>query len=530
MKMIRRALLLAFGLSSFSLAFAIMPFVEPSHEAYYHLGVNASTILLAASASFLPIWMLGAVLFLLAERYSRLWGPIWATIIFSAPWILLKNCAWTWTWTWPVPRWLSMVVLASPAAIFGIVSYFRPGAAGAIFRKLQRLAAVLLGFLALSGAVLLAEFAWCLWQARDLNPPFHSAGASASAGSAARHPRIVWILLDELSYRQVYERRFPGLKLPAFDRLAAQSTVFSHVVPAAIMTEIAVPSLFSGLPADAIGVSADGRLHSLRDPRSGAWQSFDPKRTVFQDARADGYSPSVAGWFNPYCRILPDILDQCFWVDFPQYLQPGQSWQTTIAIPLRYLRSSFATGLRLGNVDERVEREEAPGHIRDYKEIKAAGDRMLADPSQDFLFLHLPVPHPGGIYNRRKMAFTESGGSYLDNLALADQYLGQVRQFLEERGQWDSSVIVVMGDHSWRTQRLWAGRPGWTPEEQQASDGGQFDDRPGYVVKMPMQEQPARVDTPFQAVKTRALLDAIMSGRLRTAQDLEAWASAQSGQ
>jgi hypothetical protein len=31
-------------------------------------------------------------------------------------------------------------------------------------------------------------------------------------------------------------------------------------------------------------------------------------------------------------------------------------------------------------------------------------------------------------------------------------------------------------------------------------------------------------------VKTRALLDAIMSGRLRTAQDLEAWASAQSGQ
>jgi hypothetical protein len=528
MKMIRRALLLAFGLSSFSLAFAIMPFVEPSHEAYYHLGVNASTILLAASASFLPIWLLAVVLFLLAERYSRLWGPIWATILFSAPWILLKNCAWT--WAWPVPHWLSMAVLASPAAIFGIVSYFRPGAAGAIFRKLQRFAAVLLGFLALSGAVLLAEFAWSLWQARNLNPPFRSAGRVASQASTPRHPRIVWILLDELSYRQVYERRFPGLKLPAFDQLAAQSTVFSHVIPTAIRTEIAVPSLFTGLPADAIRVSADGRLQTLRHPGSGAWQSFDPKRTVFQDAVADGYSPSISGWFNPYCRIFSDLLDQCFWVNRLSYPQPGQSWQTTISIPLRYLRSIFATGLRLGNVDERVEREEAPGHIRDYKEIKAAGDRMLADPAQDFLFLHIPVPHPFGIYDRRKMAFAESGGSYLDNLALADQYLGEVRQFLEERGQWDSSVIVVMGDHSWRTQLLWAGRPTWTPEEQQASDGGQFDDRPAYLVKMPMQDKPARVDTPFQAVKTRALLDAIMSGRLRTAQDLEAWASAQSGQ
>ena len=47
-------------------------------------------------------------------------------------------------------------------------------------------------------------------------------------------PRVIWILFDELSYQQVYERRLPGLQLPAFDALAAQATVFTHAVPAGI--------------------------------------------------------------------------------------------------------------------------------------------------------------------------------------------------------------------------------------------------------------------------------------------------------
>ena len=45
--------------------------------------------------------------------------------------------------------------------------------------------------------------------------------------------------------------------------------------------------------------------------------------------------------------------------------------------------------------------------------------------------------------------------SYVDNLALADKCLAGIRQTLEQTGQWDSSTVVVMGDHSWRTKQFW---------------------------------------------------------------------------
>jgi hypothetical protein len=166
----------------------------------------------------------------------------------------------------------------------------------------------------------------------------------------------------------------------------------------------------------------------------------------------------------------------------------------------------------------------AVAHLADYREIVAAGDELLQDSSVDFLFLHIPVPHPGGIYDRRSGLFTTHRASYIDNLALADRYLGHVRQILEQRGEWDSSAIVVMGDHSWRTSLIWKGSPEWTAEDEAASHGGQFDDRPGYIVKLPHQETGSRIDAPFPARRTRSLLDGIMDGSYRSVPELTAFA------
>jgi len=130
------------------------------------------------------------------------------------------------------------------------------------------------------------------------------------------------------------------------------------------------------------------------------------------------------------------------------------------------------------------------------------------------------VPHPGGIYDRRTGTFTTHRSSYIDNLALADIYLGHVRQVLKQRGEWDSSAIVVMGDHSWRTKLLWEGSALWTAEDEAASQGGQFDDRPGYIVKLPYQTEAAKIEIPFSAVRTRALLQGILDGSIRSAPEL----------
>jgi len=135
----------------------------------------------------------------------------------------------------------------------------------------------------------------------------------------------------------------------------------------------------------------------------------------------------------------------------------------------------------------------------------------------------MPVPHPGGIYDRKNSAFTTGHASYVDNLALADRYLAHVRLILEQRGEWNPSTVVVMGDHAWRTKLVWAGSESWTAEDQAASHGAQFDDRPAYIVKLPNQQQSARIDDRFDAVRTRALLDGIITNRIKTPEDLASW-------
>jgi hypothetical protein len=81
----------------------------------------------------------------------------------------------------------------------------------------------------------------------------------------------------------------------------------------------------------------------------------------------------------------------------------------------------------------------------------------------------------------------------------------------------------VMGDHSWRTSLIWADSPDWSEEDKAASHGGEFDDRPAYIVKLPNQESAARIDQPWAAVHTRALMDALLQHKIKTPADLQAW-------
>ncbi len=192
--------------------------------------------------------------------------------------------------------------------------------------------------------------------------------------------------------------------------------------------------------------------------------------------------------------------------------------------PFRFLASYFPDSFGLGARGGAFGRTASEMHIADYVEIRDEADRLLADPAIDFVFLHLPLPHPEGIYDRKRMIFATAGASYLDNLSLADQYLAHVRLLLEKQHQWDSSVVIVMGDHSWRTELIWKRSPGWTLEDEQASHGGKFDDRPAFIVKMPMQQNALQMDIPFAAVHTRELLDAVIRSKVETAAELRSWA------
>lgn len=521
-KSLIRPIAVGFGLANLYLLILTGPLISGSHALIYQLTGAASVIFIPVIVYLLVLSAALAVLLAIAERRSgRFRDLIWAGALLLLPSTLLT--AFASFFEFDVPHWLRFVVWFLSLACFVTIAVFR--------RRLQRglevmreFSATILGVFALCGIGILAELLWFGWQARDLNPPFVSHRAQAAAG--APRQRIIWVVLDELSYEQVYGQRFPGLELPAFDQLASESVIFTHVRPAGNFTRQVLPSLMTGDGVDDIRVSAAGDLEALHDPSTGKWQKFDQHKTVFQDALDDGYSTGIAGWYNPYCRILPAVLDRCYWTygeDTPARLSPDASAESNLWEPFHLLASELAHRFSGRPGPPTEEQLDIKMHSSDYSLLLAAGDAFVKDPSINFLLLHMPVPHPLGFYDRKHQRIAQKHTSYIDNLALADRYLGHLRALLEREGQWDSTTIVVMGDHSWRTKLIWERSAGWSAEDWAASHGGQFDDRPAYIVKLPNEHAGIHIDAPFAAVHTKAMFDAMIEGRLKKPAELEAW-------
>jgi hypothetical protein len=531
LKQIARAISVALGITSIYLLWLLGPLITSTHDSIYHWDGSPSQLFVAPISDFCVFWLLLALVLFLARGRLRI--AVWCGIIGLTPWVQVKN--WYYTTHAHIPHWLSVLILGSGLSVFPFLLALWRSKFEEKFERVERFAATLFLFSAFSGFVILSQYGWLGWQARSLNKepkhtPVHDRPAQVG------RPRVIWILFDELSYLQVYERRMPGLQLPAFDALAAQATVFTHAVPAGILTEKVLPALLTGEPVDEIRPSSNGRELSIRNAHTGNWQRFDEHDTVFQDALNLNYRTAVAGWYNPYCRILPDVLDRCFWTfgySAQNAMVPGASLRSNMARPwMRFF--SYGLGVRVASLfpdSARLDNDDldAQRHLADYVALADAADRLLEDQSASFVLLHMPIPHPYGIYDRRTQQFSVTHSDYLDNVALADSFLTHVRAKLEQSGQWDTSTVVVMADHSWRTKLEWADAPRWTEEEEAASRGGQFDERPTYVVKLPEQHTGARIDAPFSAVNTRRLLDAFLAQKIRSKEELSAWAM-QSGQ
>ncbi len=516
---------IAFGLANLYLLDLTGPLISTGHDVIYHLVGSASTVIIPIVVYVVLLSALITGLLFLAERPGPLRVIIWSALVLAIPSILLHTI--TNFSGDEVPDWITFTVAPVCLVALIVVSIFWKRFLPR-FEAIQPAAATMLGFFAFTGVLIFSQLIWNGWQARNLNPAptLHR----TQLALASHHRRIIWIVFDELSHQQLYERRLAGLELPAFDRLATQSTVFTNVVPTGEYTRTILPSLFTGIPANAIDVSARGMLLSLRSSSAGKWAAFEQHHTVFQDAIDAGYSTGLAGWYNPYCRILPEVLDHCFWTyreSTPANLSPNRSLAVNLIRPFRYLWLDINHLFGHGRGAPSDESRDIRQHSTDYRQLFAAGDAYLADPSIDFFFLHMPIPHPYGFYDRAKKTFATKHTSYIDNLALTDLYLAHVRQVLEERKEWDAATIVVMGDHSWRTSLIWIDSVTWTDEDQAASKGGEFDDRPAYIVKLPYQQTPARIDETFSAIRTRALLDALLQDQLRTPNDLRTWASLQ---
>jgi hypothetical protein len=513
------------GFALIYMIWVVRPVMEPSQYGFYHWSGPARNFFVPALLNLLAVWLLVLLLLLLARKPGRTRVAIWTGLVLFTPCVAIKLNVF-------YHRFDSETLAIAAAALFTILltAAWRPSFAERFERILAPITTVLI-FLGLFGAFVLCQFAWYGWRASLVAESSRSHHQQALAPIEPH--RIIWIVFDELSQQQTYEHRYPGLELPAFDALAAHATVFTNAQPFDIYTEAVIPGLLAGKPFDKI-LTSSSLEPRLRSKATGQWQTFQQHDTIFQDALNAGYSTAVAGWYNPYCRIAPAVLDSCYWIyHYPfQMMEPSSSILANALMPIRQLLWTVLSTTPAPMRTYFVDHPQPPasthlinqGRIDDYQQLIAASDTLLRDRSYSFVLLHLPVPHPWGVYDRRTGKFTTTSSSYNDNLALADKCLAGLRQTLEQTGQWDSSTVVVMGDHSWRTKQIWKPSNVWTQEDELASAGGQYDPRPAYLVKLPNQTTAAHIDTAFPTVDTRKLFDALLGHQINTPADLATWA------
>jgi hypothetical protein len=357
------------------------------------------------------------------------------------------------------------------------------------------------------------------WQALHFEAPEQTSFVNPSLQPAAPpQPRIVWILMDELSYHEVFEDPPSGLAFPNFQRFAQHSVAFSNLQPTGYHTEEVIPGLILGQPvADVDHIY--GRPFRFRSTYRGAWRRYDPQRTLFGEAHRLGWTTGIVGWFNPYCRYLPGVLDRCFWQYSDVY--PG------LPVKLYYNGSTLANLWALLPPHEHLDplaihKIDHQTHMQDYTDIMTQSESLLRDQRIRFVMLHLPVPHTPGIYNRSRHELVPAG-NYIDNLVLADDTLGRLMKLIQSTSDAAETSVIVSSDHAWRVTD-WKKLSDWTPEEEHIS-GERFDPRPVLMVHLAGSEEGRTIAEPTSAMVIHSILDAMLRGQAATSSAIAALAA-----
>lgn len=379
-------------------------------------------------------------------------------------------------------------------------------------RLLVRVASTLLIILFPFAAFLLLQNFWLIYKLQEKSP----STSQVQAAQPAR--RVVWIIFDEMDYYAAFASRNLEVPLPEFARLQGQSLVATNAYPPADSTMLSLPALITGRM-----VTQAKPIHSseltLKFEGSNDYVPWSAQPNVFARAREAGVRTALVGWYHPYKRIIGDALNRCAVYDADAVSLP-------VSMLLNVNRALERTLLKdqtmpLAGLLAKWSRQR---HIEAYLESLEEAQRLAANPEFGLVLIHLPVPHPPGIYNRERAVFDYDGeSSYFDNLALADRTLGNIRKAMEDAGVWDGSFVLASSDHWWRPA-IWQSLHVWTAEDMRfALPEGQLDYRVPFLLKMAGQTSQIEYSHRFNTVQSQGLLIEILRGEVNDGEAVKRW-------
>ena len=330
--------------------------------------------------------------------------------------------------------------------------------------------------------------------------------------------RIVWILFDELSYKLALVKPPPGQHFRILERLHSESVSFGNLEPVGQLYRSGYP-IPAGEAADPANPQHTAGPARVQEQGRKDWVAYDASHTLFATAQAYGWSPGVVGWSIPYCRIFAGFLPRCFWqpgvageLSFEPWVARGDSMLSDAwGLPRAFLAEAHSS--------RQADAKRLEAAINDDRELMEQMQLTLGDERIHFVYLHLPVPHAPGVYNRRTHAWCACG-NYLDNLTLADDLLGTLLKEIDATSGADATTVIVSSDHSWRVP-LWQHTMYWSAEEERVS-GGRFDPRPVFMIHFAGQRSGSEVLEPLPELVEYDILSGMLQGKIAGPDDVRA--------
>lgn len=327
--------------------------------------------------------------------------------------------------------------------------------------------------------------------------------------------RVLWFVFDDMDYRLAISERPPSLHLPELDRLRGEVLSASHAYPPAPYTGRSMPALITGRRVSkATPARWDELMVLFEGTREAVGWSSQPN--IFSQAREKGFRTGVIGWYHPYCRIFGASLTACYWKPF----KAAESPVPVVKSMLEFVRQAIPPRARL-DLLERVGIKDPDWdgqyHIATYISMLEEAKKVISDSSLDLVLVHWPIPHPPFIYDRERRDFTLSAhprAGYLDNLALVDRTLGELRRTLEEAGLWNGTTLLLTSDHPWRDSKLLDGKR---------------DARVPFVLKLSGHKEAVTYRHPFDMVLTKNLLLSLLAGELASPESVVQWLDQRGG-
>jgi hypothetical protein len=448
-------------------------------------------------ALVLNIVVLAAVGFLGVQALRRVRRPVWrrlgAVAVAAALLVALNFARITYE---AVGRWAD--VLGGPGLLAIVVL-----ALGAALAWPRPALHAMRGLALVASPVAVVTLGFVLWMLLELaaGPVWRRVDPAPLKRTPPSLRRVVWLVLEELDQRITFEARPAGLELPEFDRLRRESLYADGARPPAGTTEISMPALITGRPVVAVAPLSPNDLElTFADGKTARWSAH---ANVFTRVRTLGYDTALIGWHLPYPRVLGGSLAVA---DF----RPSAAYETvrgdTFGETLWNQWASLAPPANLRRLS-----------AQRFEELGGLAIRAATDARFGLVLLHLPVPQPPGIYDRATERltpwnFTGAGGGYLDNLALADRMLAQLRRDLERARLGDRTWLVVTSNRWWQASKEY---------------DGHVDHRVPFLVRPPDGGRATHVDMPFNTLGTHDLVLAILRGSVSDTADAAAWLARQ---